>query len=169
MPPLHLQVLDLTERPGPLLAVRLPAGLAACRRLTQLVLSAQYSAQPASAGLQSLRCLCTPYQPPNEEFWGHLTALTHLQLQCDVGVVFSASLRGMSGLRRLEIMGAVIYDVPAGLYLSRLETLLLQDCQLQAGVPVSLAAATQLRELDVSSCVSGWRTPISPCSARCLH
>ena len=56
----------------------------------------------------------------------------------------------MSGLRELRITNAELSDLPTGRYLSRLEDLQLYECKiLKGGLPASLAAATQLRQLKL--------------------
>ena len=70
-------------------------------------------------------------------------------LQCDGAHCIPAGLGGMSSLCHLTIDGAALVDLPSGPYLSRLETLYIQDSTYLAGVPVSLAAAACLYELDL--------------------
>ena len=53
-------------------------------------------------------------------------------------------------MHKLRIYGAMIEDLPAGPYLRRLDSLDFEKCAFVAGVPVSLAAAAQLRHLGLS-------------------
>lgn len=55
----------------------------------------------------------------------------------------------MKELRKLAISGANVGDLPDGLYLSRLESLCMRDCYLYTELPPTLAAATQLRNLEM--------------------
>ena len=130
-------------------SLSLPPGLTACRQLTRLVMDSD-APSPVLASLHSLRYLSVHArrgQTPQEVYWTQLTALTELRLVCDYGG-FPAGLGGMTGLRKLSIQGKNAADLPAGPYLSRLESLVMEDCYLQGRVPASLAAATQLRHLD---------------------
>lgn len=58
----------------------------------------------------------------------------------------------MTGLRKLGIHLADFADVPAGPYLSRLDSLILEHCSLANGVPAALGAASRLRHLSIR----GW-------------
>jgi hypothetical protein len=107
------------------------------------------------ASLHSLRYLSVDIpggQLPQEAFWTQLMALTELQLDSYFYGSIPAWFGGMTGLRRLSIQGNVgcAADLPEGPYLSRLESLVMEGCDFSAGLPATLAAATQLRHLDIS-------------------
>jgi hypothetical protein len=117
---------------------------------------------PVLASLHSLRYLSVPAledeELPQEAFWTQLTALTELQLDCGYDYDYQsipAGLGGMTGLRKLTIIqdGDPV-ELPVGLYLSRLESLVMQGCDFSSGLPATLAAATQLRHLDISKSFS---------------
>ena len=107
------------------------------------------------ARLQSLRRLSVslrPDQQPHETYWTRLAALTELCLAC-LGSP-PAGLGGMTGLRSIIIMGHPFERspciLPAGPYLSRLESLrICLGASFETGVPAVLAAAVQLRHLDL--------------------
>lgn len=134
-------------------AVALPRELTACRQLTFMAMESNTSFSGVAL-LHSLRHLvvCFVYRESVAASWTQLTALRKLQLyympsvaDCSIPV----GLGPMIGLREIDIHGAVLDDLPAGPYLSRLESLSLAGCTLRSGVPANLAAATQLRELDL--------------------
>ena len=126
----------------------LPLGLSACRQLARLA-AVGTSESPVLARLQSLRALTIGLGPvqPRDEHWTRLTALTELSLWCRRSI--PPGLSGMTGLRNLSIYDAVLVDVPGGPYLNRLASLEMEDCVFEAGVPASLAAASQLRDLSL--------------------
>ena len=102
---------------------------------------------PVLASLQSQRELSVRSDPgpaPHETYWTQLTALTRLSLDSCV----PAGISGLANLRVLNIFKAEMADLPAGPYLRRLEGLSMMNCAFEAGVPASLAAATQLRKLE---------------------
>ena len=148
-----LRELDLTSNYDLSLPDRLPAGLTACQQLTRLHIDFSPTS-PVLASLRSLRCLSVgsaPLMQPHEMFWTQLTALTELQLQCSGDGEVPAGLAGMTGLRTIGIDGATLDDLPPGPYLSGLESLSMTGTIFLAGVPASLAAATQLQHLGIVS------------------
>jgi hypothetical protein len=148
---------DLSELALPYnLDLSLPPGLAACRQLTRLDIGSSRLFQ-LPADLQSLQCLSVrvpPGQQPHQLFWTQLTALTELQLQCEGGLV-PAGLGLLTGLSKIGINRVMLNDLPGGPYLSRLESLTMSNCVFLAGVPASLAAATQLRCLSLGALHGG--------------
>lgn len=133
----------------------LHSGLAACAQLSQLDVSGNPSASvsPVLARLRSLRRLSVWSEPRREAPWTQLTGLTQLQLQCGdetVGEV-PPDVGAMTELRNLTLTNAFIDDLPAGPYLSRLENLSWRHCLLRVRLPASLAAAVQLRHLDIGN------------------
>lgn len=130
-----------------------PSGLVACQQLSRLKIN-RAASSPVLARLQSLRSLSVSpdSDPASVPYWTQLTALTELNLVCGDYKAIHPGLGSMTSLRTLELMvtgeeGLGDEDFPpAGPYLSRQESLALSPC---AAVPASLAAATQLRELDL--------------------
>jgi hypothetical protein len=135
----------------------LPPGLTACRQLTRLVMDSD-NPSPVLASLHTLRYLSVGVSWPWGRYWTQLTGLTELRL--DFGYdpdgqghyELPAGLVGMTGIRKLSIAGDTgqVMDLPAGPYLSRLESLIMEAFSFPDGVPATLAAATQLRHLDIS-------------------
>ena len=131
------------------LRVSLPRGLTACRHLTRLEMDSD-AASPVLASLQSLRHLRVAFnEKQRETYWTQLTALTELQLRCQDESIVPAVLGGMASLCMLRIEDALCDDLPAGLYLSRLESLVMEDCSFPTGMPLALAAATQLQHIGI--------------------
>ena len=137
----------------------LPPGLTACRQLSQL--RVERCPLPAVlTRLQSLRCLgfkAEADQLPDACCWNQLMGLMELRLLCWHGM--PAMLGDFAGLQTLIITGARLDNLPAGPYLSRLESLEMAYCTVLDDFPASLAAAAQLRNLDIDheravSCVS---------------
>lgn len=149
--------------------VQLPPGLAACQQLSWLEMRSDLRS-PVLARLHSLRFLrAIARKTGNDAFqtptcWTQLTALTELQLSFEgpqsmhLGINFQGpqsmhpGLGGMCSLRKLSVLNRCNADsdllLPARPYLSRLDSLSLAVC---SSVPAVLAAATQLRHLDLSS------------------
>lgn len=136
----------------------LPPGLTACRQPTGLGMESD-SNSPVLASLQSLRCLWVSVSHSGSRapmlcltYWTQLTALTELHLIYGEGSFHGdlAELRVLFDLSKLELKGAHVGDLPAVPHLSRLESLRMIACSFRAGLLANLAAATQLRHLEVS-------------------
>lgn len=67
----------------------------------------------------------------------------------------SAGLSRSRSLCKLRIIGAELDDLPPGPYLHGLESLCMDYCTLKSGVPAGMAAATQLRSLDLGRLTIG--------------
>lgn len=135
-------------------ALSLPFGLTKCRQLTSLTLRCDVRS-PVLARLHTLRFLHAGSE--REEHlhareWSQLTALAELHIICSnygmKGLVPSA-VQVMTGLRVLHISSAELRDLPTGPYLSSVESLRMDGCTFHTGIPSSLAAAAQLRQLDL--------------------
>lgn len=151
-----LRELDVSENSVFQESLLLPPGLTACEQLTRLEIDSNTAttALPQLRYLQRLGIRASYFaerQPP--------VAMQRLQfspvseLWCDSNFAWQlnpmlAELGLLTGLRKLVLPKAELTDLPAGPYLSRLESLSMQNCNFRAGVPASLAAATQLRDLD---------------------
>lgn len=134
--------------------ISLPEGLSACRQLTWLALD-EGMESPVDECLQSLRYLHVNgwkgRQQGQAPYWAHLTGLSGLCLASYGPSLpqFLLEVAGLESLRSLEIRDAQFSNLPEGPYLSRLETLCLSACTCLSGVPENLAAAWQLRALDL--------------------
>lgn len=144
-----LKELAMRFNPG----LGLPPGLTACRQLTLLDVVAR-SLTPDLPPLPSLRSLlvsAVPNGQPGAAYWAQLTALKELQL--DHGFDWFQPRYppvmgdNMPSLRKLGIRSAWLANLPEGLYLNSLESLTLEKCSFDSGVPSRLAAAPQLRHL----------------------
>ena len=111
--------------------VPLPEGLASCLHLTRLELTSSIP-NPVLGRLRSLRHLRVLALPTIYPYWTQLTELRELVLHCRAPGTFECS------------------DLPAGPYLSRLESLTLGDLRVfPDNVLENLTAATQLRCLSL--------------------
>lgn len=132
----------------------LPEGLSACWQLTRLALD-EGMESPVNECLQSLRYLHVygwkDRQQGQAPYWAHLTGLSGLCLSSYGPNLpqFLLEVAGLESLRSLDIRDAQLSKIPEGPYLSRLETLCLSACTCLSGVPENLAAAWQLRALDL--------------------
>lgn len=133
---------------------RLPPELTACQQLTHLAMGGDCHSLVLALlqTLRSLRVVCIPLPNDLTTFWPQLTALTELELWTAASHPIPAGLGGMTGLRTLRIVAGG-GDLPAGPYLSGLETLTMHIRTFPMGVPANLVAATQLRHLSLLSCV----------------
>lgn len=108
---------------------------------------------PVLGLLQSLRHLAVTSRPEQkEEHWIKLTALTEMRLWCSddqlpLHCTIPAGLASLVGLHKLTVRCRSRQDLPAGPYVSHLESLRIVSFTSQGTVPVSLAAAAQLRHL----------------------
>ena len=122
----------------------LPQGLTACQQLTWLSMESDYKC-PVLSSLQSMRYLRVTANG-QDTYWTQLTALTELQLTRGTDASIPPELGGISSLRKLRLESCGCMQLHAGPMLSHLESMCL--CNV-SGIPASLAAATQLRELSV--------------------
>ena len=112
-----------------------PASMTSCRQLTQLRMSSHFMS-PVLATLQTLKQLhvwSISEQGPSTTYWTQLTALTELQLRILHSGAIPSGWEAMNDLRKLCIVDAELGNLPAGPYLSRLESLSLSSCTFQAG------------------------------------
>lgn len=147
----ELRELDMAQSE---IAGGLLLGLTACRELTKLQMD-----MPSSvvAHLVSLRFLGVPCQRAySGNAWTHLTNLTELHLAGEPQCSLPVGLGDLKELRKLSISRANLVNLPNEEYLSRLESLFVHSCDLfesgaleLPGLPAALAAATQLRNLDL--------------------
>lgn len=143
-----LKELKLSHSRG---VVEVPPRMTACQQLTKVVMG-DTSTSPVLGRLHSLRSLAVNLrtnEPPHELYWAHLSAFNDLELRCIEDGSLPAGLGSMVGLRVLTIGGAVLDDLPTGPYLNQLETLSMDHCTFNAGVPASLAAAKKLQYLGL--------------------
>lgn len=138
----------------------LPPGLTACRQLTRLHTVA-WPVSPVLPRLLSLRCLRTDitFESVTPDMgWHSLTALTNLQLLSGLTNMLSELSRTTwtTSLRKLEIYGAANNGLPTGPYQSGLESLHWDNYTLDR-VPSGLAAAAQLRHLELDNLYAGGR------------
>lgn len=144
-----LRELDLTGNAGD---ISLPAGMTACRQLSRLAVESYGDVReyPVLANLPHLRYLSVTALPGQQQHWTRLTTLMELRL----GLIrdkpdVPAGLAGMVGLRKLFIGGMEWGALPAGPYLSALESLVVDAAvSLPERLLAPLAAATQLQSLS---------------------
>ena len=145
-----LQELDLSA--GFSEETNLPVGLAACQQLSRPTVDWFFDS-PVLKELKALRYLDVLVHRDQPAYWTQLTALTELKLR-SFGPI-PPGLSGMTGPRKLFfVWGKFPYqdvqrDLPAGPYLSRLQSLVMEDCSFSSGVPARLAAAEQLHQLII--------------------
>ena len=128
-------------------------------------------ASPVLGRLRGLRCLvvrCLENQQPHSTYFTQLTALTELTLELPGNCSVPEGLGGMKCRHWVCIVGGAFRDLPAGLYLRHLKCLRMCECNLLEGVPSKLAAATQLRRLELKYS-RGVQQVTWPCFANFRH
>lgn len=139
---------DLRELDLDNVLCELPEGLTACKQLTSLYVGFDTS---TLSTLRCLRSLSIWASDSITEYWTQLTALTHLYLS--MRSTPYPEIAGLTSLRRVEISGTDLPELPSGAYICGLTSLCFdQGCP--GGLPAALDAALQLRVLTLGDSIT---------------